>query len=165
MQLFAYRKTEASARFNLAPEPVETTVDNIQLRQQRAARDEAERVRQAALRASIMADQRKEANEAIRRANEALRKFNSTGRSIEQITFSICTVFKISRSELLSNRRNRHVVLARQAIMYWSMRLSKLSSPEIGRRLGGMDHTTVLHGKDAYVEKRKAMGRNLRKVR
>lgn len=158
MQLYAYRNTEAHARFNHAPAPVEQKVSIFELKRMRAEQDANERERQ-------LAAQREQANAAIRKANEALRKFNATGRSFEQIAFTICRVLKVTRNELMSNRRNKRVVFARQAIMYWSMRLSKLSSPEIGRRLGGLDHTTILHGKEAYPAKRAAMGRHLREAR
>lgn len=74
-------------------------------------------------------------------------------------------VFKISRVELFSDRRVKRIVDARQFVMYWACRRTTLSLPHIGRKLGGRDHTTVLHGKDAYVRKRAAMGRTLRKAR
>lgn len=77
----------------------------------------------------------------------------------------ICAVFKVSFHELYSERRNRSVVYARQAICYWARRLTSLSTPEIGRRMGGRDHTTILFGVSAYQRKRARMGRNLRKLR
>lgn len=77
----------------------------------------------------------------------------------------ICAVFKVSFHELYSERRNRSAVYARQAICYWARRLTALSTPEIGRRMGGRDHTTILFGVSAYQRKRARMGRNLRKLR
>lgn len=50
-----------------------------------------------------------------------------------------------TRAAVLSESRERHVVKARQAAMYISRRLTRRSLPEIGRRMGNRDHTTVLH--------------------
>lgn len=86
-------------------------------------------------------------------------------RTFEQIERTACRVFDVKASELRSGRRNRHVVFARQFVMYWAARLTRLSMPQISKRLGGRDHTTCLHGKAAYVEKRKAMNRTLRPAR
>lgn len=84
------------------------------------------------------------------------------GNEFATIVRRICRVFNLPKSIVFSKRRNPRVVLARQAIMYWAYRLTIRSLPEIGRMLGGRDHTTVLHGKQAYLEKRAAMGRYLR---
>ncbi len=46
---------------------------------------------------------------------------------------------------MLSNRRTRSVVHPRQIAMYLAKSMTPRSLPEIGRRFGGRDHTTVLH--------------------
>jgi chromosomal replication initiator protein len=46
---------------------------------------------------------------------------------------------------LLSSRRTANVVRPRQIAMYLAKTLTLRSLPEIGRRFGGRDHTTVLH--------------------
>lgn len=84
--------------------------------------------------------------------------------TLDEIERRACQLFGVTRLELHSKRRNRHVVFARQFVMYWSVRLTKLTLPQIGAVMG-RDHTTVLHGKDAYVSKRKAMKRTLRRAR
>jgi hypothetical protein len=48
-------------------------------------------------------------------------------------------------AELRSHRRTAQVVRARQIAMYLAKKLTEQSLPEIGRRFGGRDHTTVLH--------------------
>lgn len=48
-------------------------------------------------------------------------------------------------AELRSPRRTAKVVRARQIAMYLAKKLTEQSLPEIGRRFGGRDHTTVLH--------------------
>lgn len=83
----------------------------------------------------------------------------------ERIERRALMVFDLRRNEIQSIRRDRKVSFARQFIMYWALRLTSLSVPQIGAKLGGRDHTTVLHGARVYPDKRKAMGRNLRKAR
>ena len=51
----------------------------------------------------------------------------------------------MSRGDLLSSRRTANVVRPRQVAMYLAKTLTLRSLPEIGRRFGGRDHTTVLH--------------------
>ena len=76
-----------------------------------------------------------------------------------------CRAFGVTRSELQSPRRHKSIVFARQFVMYWSVRLTSHSYPQIGRLIGGRDHTTVIHGCRTYEKKRKAMGRTLRAAR
>ena len=51
----------------------------------------------------------------------------------------------MARTDLLSPRRARTVVVPRQIGMYLAKKLTSRSLPEIGRRFGGRDHSTVLH--------------------
>lgn len=64
---------------------------------------------------------------------------------IEDIQRIVAQHFNVPRNEMLSNRRTRTVVRPRQIAMYLSKILTPRSLPEIGRRFGGRDHTTVLH--------------------
>ncbi len=64
---------------------------------------------------------------------------------IEDILRIISRHFGVSKGDLLSQRRHRSVVWPRQIGMYLAKQLTARSLPEIGRRFGGRDHTTVLH--------------------
>ena len=64
---------------------------------------------------------------------------------IEDILKIVARHYKVPRNELLSSRRSRDVVRPRQIAMYLAKALTSRSLPEIGRRFGGRDHTTVLH--------------------
>ena len=64
---------------------------------------------------------------------------------IDDILKIVSRHFKIARNEILSPRRSRDVVRPRQIAMYLAKSLTSRSLPEIGRRFGGRDHTTVLH--------------------
>jgi len=64
---------------------------------------------------------------------------------IEDIQKLVANHYSISRPDILSSRRTATVVRPRQIAMYLSKVLTLRSLPEIGRRFGGRDHTTVLH--------------------
>ncbi len=64
---------------------------------------------------------------------------------IEDIQKLVATHYNVSRADILSSRRTATVVRPRQIAMYLSKALTLRSLPEIGRRFGGRDHTTVLH--------------------
>ncbi len=64
---------------------------------------------------------------------------------IDDILRIVSKHFGINRSDLLSVRRNRSIVRPRQIGMYLAKSLTSRSLPEIGRRFGNRDHTTVLH--------------------
>ena len=64
---------------------------------------------------------------------------------IEDILRVISRHYGVSKGDLLSQRRHRSVVWPRQIGMYLAKHLTARSLPEIGRRFGGRDHTTVLH--------------------
>lgn len=64
---------------------------------------------------------------------------------IEDIQRIVARHYAVSRADLLSARRTSQVVRPRQIAMYLAKTLTLRSLPEIGRRFGGRDHTTVLH--------------------
>lgn len=65
--------------------------------------------------------------------------------SIDDILREIGRHFSVAKSDLLSPRRARSIVRPRQIGMYLAKQLTTRSLPEIGRRFGGRDHSTVLH--------------------
>jgi chromosomal replication initiator protein len=64
---------------------------------------------------------------------------------IEDIQKLVASHYNVSRADILSSRRTANVVRPRQIAMYLAKLLTLRSLPEIGRRFGGRDHTTVLH--------------------
>lgn len=64
---------------------------------------------------------------------------------IDDILRVVTKHYSVNRGDLLSARRNRSIVRPRQIGMYLAKSLTARSLPEIGRRFGGRDHTTVLH--------------------
>jgi len=64
---------------------------------------------------------------------------------IEDIQKLVASHYSVTRADILSSRRTAVVVKPRQIAMYLAKTLTLRSLPEIGRRFGGRDHTTVLH--------------------
>ena len=65
--------------------------------------------------------------------------------NIEEIQKKVAQHFNIKVSDMSSARRSRTVARPRQIAMYLSKNLTSRSLPEIGRRFGNRDHTTVIH--------------------
>lgn len=69
--------------------------------------------------------------------------------SVKAIIAAVADHYGLSRIDLLSARRTHTVVRPRQLAMWLAATLTHASLPEIGRRFGGRDHTTVLHARRA----------------
>lgn len=65
--------------------------------------------------------------------------------TIKAIQIAITKEFPVSLGDLFARRCTRSVVYPRQVGMYLAKVMTGNSLPEIGRRFGGRDHTTVLH--------------------
>jgi chromosomal replication initiator protein len=65
--------------------------------------------------------------------------------TIEEIQKRVAEHYNIRLAEMYSARRARAVARPRQVAMYLSKQLTARSLPEIGRKFGGRDHTTVMH--------------------
>lgn len=61
-----------------------------------------------------------------------------------QIINLVCKRFGVTRLDIISERRTARVVVPRQICCYLMRHCTTLSLPEVGRRLGGRDHTTAL---------------------
>jgi chromosomal replication initiator protein len=84
----------------------------------------------------------KSAESAIR---ELSRAHDPKHIKIEDIQNLVANRYSMTRTELLSSLKTARLVKPRQVAMYLSKALTPSSLPEIGRRFGGRDHTTVLH--------------------
>jgi len=74
-----------------------------------------------------------------------LLRANSRRVTIEEIQKRVAEHFNVRISDMHSARRARSVARPRQVAMYLSKQLTSRSLPEIGRKFGGRDHTTVMH--------------------
>jgi chromosomal replication initiator protein len=65
--------------------------------------------------------------------------------TIDEIQKAVAEHYAMKQADLISERRNRAIARPRQAAMWLAKQLTTRSLPDIGRRFGGRDHTTVLH--------------------
>jgi len=74
-----------------------------------------------------------------------LLRANDRRVTIDEIQKKVAEYYSIRISDMHSPRRARTVARPRQVAMYLAKQLTSRSLPEIGRKFGGRDHTTVLH--------------------
>ena len=74
-----------------------------------------------------------------------LLRANDRRVTIEEIQRKVAEHFNVKVAEMHSDRRSRIVARPRQVAMYLSKQLTSYSLPDIGRKFGGRDHTTVMH--------------------
>jgi chromosomal replication initiator protein len=74
-----------------------------------------------------------------------LLRANDRRVTIEEIQKKVAEHYTVRVSDMYSSRRSRSVARPRQVAMYLSKRLTSKSLPEIGKKFGGRDHTTVMH--------------------
>lgn len=65
--------------------------------------------------------------------------------TVDEIMQSVSKYYNVRMTDLLGPRRTRAIARPRQLAMYLAKTLTTRSLPEIGRRFGGRDHTTVIH--------------------
>jgi chromosomal replication initiator protein len=81
-------------------------------------------------------------------AKEVLRDLLRTSErriTIDEIQRKVADYYNVRMGDMLSARRSRAVARPRQIAMYLAKQLTTRSLPEIGRKFGGRDHTTVIH--------------------
>ncbi len=66
--------------------------------------------------------------------------------TVEEIQRKVSEYYNIRLSDIIGPKRLRSYARPRQVAMYLCKQLTSRSLPEIGRRFGGRDHTTVMHG-------------------
>ncbi|MCW3835428.1 chromosomal replication initiator protein DnaA [Sphingomonas canadensis] len=81
--------------------------------------------------------------------------------TIDEIQNAVSTHFEVKKIDLISERRAVAIARPRQIAMYLAKRLTTRSLPEIGRKFGNRDHSTVIHavrrieelrGKDVEID-------------
>ena len=65
--------------------------------------------------------------------------------TVDQIQKVVSEHYSLKQADLISERRARAVARPRQVAMWLAKQITTRSLPDIGRRFGGRDHTTVLH--------------------
>lgn len=64
---------------------------------------------------------------------------------IAQVVVAVCEYYGLTPEHLAAKGREGETVRARQVAMFLARRMTGRSYPEIGRQMGGFDHSTVLH--------------------
>ncbi|MCR4740603.1 MAG: chromosomal replication initiator protein DnaA [Lachnospiraceae bacterium] len=85
----------------------------------------------------------------LEKAEEALKDLISEKNQAvtpASIIDKTCEYYGISKAEIISQKRSRDIALPRQVAMYFIRTLTDTSFDEIGKLLGGRDHTTVMSG-------------------
>jgi chromosomal replication initiator protein len=83
------------------------------------------------------------------------------GATVERIIGEVCQHFRLTRAELESERRNARIAVPRQVAMYLCRHHTDVPLAKIGAKLGGRDHSTVVHALTA-IERRLASDASLR---
>ncbi|GFE64431.1 chromosomal replication initiator protein DnaA [Litoreibacter roseus] len=65
--------------------------------------------------------------------------------TVDEIMRKTCDYYNVRMSDLISPKRSRNIARPRQMAMYLAKHLTQRSYPEIGKRFGNRDHTTVIH--------------------
>ncbi|MBP8696173.1 MAG: chromosomal replication initiator protein DnaA [Syntrophobacterales bacterium] len=80
---------------------------------------------------------------------EVLKKFFKQGEkpevTVEEIMKTVAAKFNIRIVDLKSQKKNKNLVIPRQIAMYLARRLTSHSYPDIGAKIGGKDHSTVIY--------------------
>ena len=80
---------------------------------------------------------------------EVLKKFFKQGErgeiTIEEIIKTVAGKFNVKISDLKSQKKNKNLVTPRQIAMYLSRKMTNQSFPDIGAKIGGKDHSTVIY--------------------
>ncbi len=79
---------------------------------------------------------------------DALRDLAITGErkiSVDDIQRAVALRFNVKVTDMVSKRRNKAIVTPRHVAMYLAKTMTTRSLPDIGRRFGGRDHSTVIH--------------------
>lgn len=105
----------------------------------------------------VKIDPKKKAQERVERKRKALAELSTPQPNWRIICAEVCAKHDITAAELLSARRPVRLVMARHEAMWRLKNETSMSLPQIGRRLGGRDHTTVISGIKAH-ERRLANG-------
>jgi chromosomal replication initiator protein len=79
-------------------------------------------------------------------------KRNKKGEvSIEDIMKVIAGKLNIKISDIKAHNKNKNIVFARQIVMYLSRKLTNYSFPDIGQKIGGRDHSTVIYANNKIL--------------
>ena len=92
-----------------------------------------------------------------------LKRIEKEEVTIEEIIKTIAAKLNVKVSDIKSQKKNKNLVFARQIAMYLARKLTSLSFPDIGEKIGGRDHSTVIYANNK-MKKGCDEDKNLKKV-
>jgi len=93
----------------------------------------------------------------VKEVLSSLVKHNKKGEvSIEEIIKVISGKLNIKISDIKAHNKNKNIVFARQIAMYLARKLTNNSFPDIGQKIGGRDHSTVIYANNKILNGIKA---------
>jgi chromosomal replication initiator protein len=92
-----------------------------------------------------------------------LRRIEKEEVTIEEIIKTIAAKLNVKISDMKSQKKNKNLVFARQIAMYLARKLTALSFPDIGEKIGGRDHSTVIYANNK-MKKGCDDDKNLKKI-
>jgi chromosomal replication initiator protein len=76
---------------------------------------------------------------------QLFRKTEKQEITIEEIIKAVCSRMGVKISDLKSQKKNKNIALSRQVSMYLAREMTSASFPDIGEKIGGRDHSTVIY--------------------
>ena len=73
--------------------------------------------------------------------------------NIQNIIKSVCVIMKVKEKDILGKARSMEIALARQVCMFIAKERTNLSLSNIGKQIGGRDHSTVIHAYKSITKK------------
>jgi chromosomal replication initiator protein len=77
--------------------------------------------------------------------HKLLHKTENKEISIDDITKAVCSLLNIKMTEMKSTKKNKNIAEARQIAMFLAREMTNSSFPDIGEKIGGRDHSTVIY--------------------
>jgi chromosomal replication initiator protein len=65
--------------------------------------------------------------------------------TVEDILKTVASKMNVKVSDMKSHKKNKNLVFSRQIAMYLSRKMTSASFPDIGEKIGGRDHSTVIY--------------------
>jgi len=88
----------------------------------------------------------------VKEVLSSLVKHNKKGEvSIEEIIKVTAGKLNIKISDIKAHNKNKNIVFARQIVMYLARKLTNYSFPDIGQKIGGRDHSTVIYANNKIL--------------
>lgn len=131
----------------------ETVARRMESEQRAKERAKAEKLELRRRRIAAMAEARRIKAKWAAQEEAWIKSLNARGVSVRSIIEHCCKKYSVSPLEIVSLRRTGRIVHARHIIVYLCCTLTTRSLPEIGRCLGGRDHTTAINSRERVKEK------------